>query len=61
MNMQCGLIQEFMLYEFELDHNAAEATQNISSAKGEGTINLDGLRKFAWVKRTWMIWQVALK
>ena len=27
MNVQCSLIRELMLYEFELSYNAAEATK----------------------------------
>ena len=38
-NMQHSLIQEIMFYEFELDHNPAEATKNICYAKGEGIID----------------------
>ena len=33
MNVQCGLLQEFMLYKFELSRNTAEATKNICCAK----------------------------
>ena len=28
-----------MLYKFKLGHNATEATKNICSAKGEGTVD----------------------
>ena len=28
-----------MLYEFKLDHNAMEATKNISCEKGEGPVD----------------------
>ena len=37
LNVQLSLIQEFMLYEFKLGHNAAEATKNICCMKGEDT------------------------
>ena len=30
------LIQELLLYKFELGHNAMETTRNICSGKGEG-------------------------
>ena len=39
MNVQCSLIQELMVYEFELGHNSAEATKNISCAKSEGIVD----------------------
>ena len=38
-NMQPSLIQEFMLYDFKVGHNADEATKNISCVKSEGTVN----------------------
>ena len=34
MNVQRCLIRELIPYEFELDHNAAEATKNPCCAKG---------------------------
>ena len=34
-----SVIQELMLYMFELGYNAAEATKNICCAKGEGTVD----------------------
>ena len=37
MNVQCNLIRELMLYEFDLTHNTAKATKNIC-AKSEGTV-----------------------
>ena len=50
MNVQHSLIQELMVYEFEMDHNTAEATKNICCAKGEGAIDHDsvssGFKKF---------------
>ena len=36
MNVQVSLIQVFIFYEFELDHNAAEATKNICCEKSKG-------------------------
>ena len=39
MNVQCCLIQEVMLYEFESDHNITEATENIFCMKDEGTVD----------------------
>ena len=37
--MQHSLIQEFVFYEFELDHNTAEAIKNICCVKGEGAVD----------------------
>ena len=39
MNVQHGLIWEFMLYKFELGHNAMEATKNICYVKSEGAVD----------------------
>ena len=39
INVQCNLIQELLLYKFELHHNAVEVTKNIYCAKAEGTVN----------------------
>ena len=39
MNMQYDLIQELMLYEFELGDNTTESTKNIWCAKYEGTVD----------------------
>ena len=39
INMLCCLIQELMIYEFELGHNATEATKNICCAKGDGAVD----------------------
>ena len=54
MEVQCSLIQENMLYKFELDHKATEATKNICYVKGEGTVDQssEGLRNFTQVVRT---------
>ena len=38
MNVQHSLIQEFLLCEFKLGHNAAEATKNVC-AKGENAVD----------------------
>ena len=38
MNVQHSLIQELLLYKFELGHKATEATKNICCAKDEGTV-----------------------
>ena len=35
INMQCILIQEFLLYESGMGHKTAEATKNICCVKGE--------------------------
>ena len=52
INVQCHLILELMLYEFELGHNEAESTKNICWAKGEGTVDhLKGLKKFCSDKK----------
>ena len=48
INVQCSLIWELMLYEFELDPNAAEATKNICCAKDGGTV--DNSRVTRWLK-----------
>ena len=37
MNMQCSLIQEFMLYKFELGNNAVKETKNFC-VNGEGAV-----------------------
>ena len=39
MNVQCSLIWEFKVYEFELSYNTAQASKNICCAKGEGTVD----------------------
>ena len=49
MNMQCRLIQELMLNEFKLVHNAAEATKNICCVKGEGTVDYNTVTR--WFKK----------
>ena len=56
MNMQYSLIWELMLYEFELNYNAVEATKSICCVKGEDAVDtvqyLDSSRNFAQVART---------
>ena len=44
-----------MLYEFELDHNAAEVTKNIYRVKGEGAVNHNemGLEISLWLQESW--------
>ena len=39
VNMYHSLIWQFILYKFELDHNAKSITRNICFAKGEGAVN----------------------
>ena len=64
MNMQHNLIQELMLYKFQLGCIGAEATKNTCCVKSEGTVNHSTVtRNFAQVERTAMIkqGQVGLK
>ena len=49
MNNQNMLIRELLLYEFELGHNAAEATRNICYAKGESHLDQSTANK--WFKK----------
>ena len=39
MNVQRSILQEPMLYEFELSHNISEPTKNIRCAKGEDAVD----------------------
>ena len=39
INVKPSLIRQLMLYEFELSHNAVEATENICCEKVEGTVD----------------------
>ena len=39
MNVQLNLIWKLMIHKFELDHNAAEATKNISDIKSEEAVD----------------------
>ena len=59
MNVQYSIIWEIMLYEFKLCHKAAEATKNISYAKGQGAIDYRnqkfGSRNFTQVARIFMM------
>ena len=49
INMQYSLIQEYVciqrLYEFELVHNAMEATKNICYVKDKGTVDHSKITK----------------
>ena len=36
MNIQCSLIWEHVFYEFQLGHNAVEATKNLYCVETEG-------------------------
>ena len=39
MNIQNSLIQEFILYKFELGHKTVEETKNICCVKGDGAFD----------------------
>ena len=41
------LIREFILYEFEVEYNAAESTKNISCLKGEGFVDYYTVTKYS--------------
>ena len=41
-----------MLYEFELSHNAAEATKNIFCEKSEGAVDYSTVSR--WFKKFWL-------
>ena len=45
----CGLIRKFILYKFELGHNVADATKNICSEKGKGTVDCSTMSR--WLKK----------
>ena len=45
MNVQRRPIRQFMLYEFEVDHSATEATKNIYCAKREGAVDISTVTK----------------
>ena len=61
MNMQPRLIRELMLLQFEIDHNAAKATEKFVVQKMEVPLipvqQPDGARNFAYVVRALMIKQ----
>ena len=38
MNVQCSLIQEFMLNEFELGHDEMKETKNICCVRSDGAV-----------------------
>ena len=46
MSVQSYLILELICCEFELGHNAPEATKNICCVKGEGVVDRRWLEKF---------------
>ena len=52
MNVQCSLIQELILYKFEVGHNATEETKNISCGKIEVAVDHSTItrwfKKFCW-------------
>ena len=39
INLQNSLIREFILYKFEIGHNAVEASKDSCGAKGEGLVD----------------------
>ena len=47
--MNVNLIKEFMLYELELGHNAAEATKNICCVKDEDAADQSTVTR--WLKK----------
>ena len=49
MNVQGSLIQEIMLYKFELGCNALEATKNLCCVKCESTV--DDITVTRWLKK----------
>ena len=49
MNVQCSLIREFMLYNFELGHNTGEAIKNICCERGKGAVDHRTVTK--WLKK----------
>ena len=49
INVLHGLIWKLMLYEFKMDHNAAEAAENICCVKSESTIGYDTMNR--WFKK----------
>ena len=50
MNVQCSLIQELMLYKFELSCNATEVTKDICCVKDDGTV--DHSTETRWFKKS---------
>ena len=56
MNLQRNLIRKFMLYEFQLGHNATEATKNSCREKGDDTVDYNTITRwflnFSQVART---------
>ena len=52
MNVLHSLIQEIILYEFKLGHNAAEATKNICCVtKGEGADDYSKIKRLSGCKK----------
>ena len=49
MNVQHSLIREHKPYEFEQDHNAADATKNISSEEDKGVVDYSTVTR--WFKK----------
>ena len=52
MNMKHSLIQEFIFYEFELDHNATEAIKNTCHAKDECAVDHSTVTR--WFKKFYL-------
>ena len=46
---------KFMLYKFQMDHNVAEETKNIYSAKDEGAV--DQRQVIRWFKAFRLAWK----
>ena len=49
MNERQNLILKFIFYDFELGHNAVEATKNIFLVKDEGTVDHSTITR--WLKK----------
>ena len=49
MSIQYSLIQELMIYKFELSHNSIETTKRVCFVKGEGTVHQSTVTK--WFKK----------
>ena len=45
MSIQYSLIQELMIYKFELSHNSIETTKRVCFVKGEGTVHQSTVTK----------------
>ena len=55
MNVRHSLIWQFMLYAFELGHNATEATKNICCTKSEGTVDHNTVTR--WLKKNCLFYE----